>query len=185
MEDVERIRSVIAPVIEGLGLSIVRIGWGRQGRSRTLRIDLDRRREGPVLVPYKGSGITSEELTGATREVSAVLDVHDMVKGSYMLEVSSPGLDRPLVGLVDFVDFTGHVVSVTLYEPHDGRRRLRGTNLGVKGEGPARCIVVKEGELEMEVPFVKIQSAHLVTPIPGLGSGGAPRTKGGKKKPRR
>ena len=151
-------------------MTVVRIAWGGQGRSRRLRIDLDRRREGPVPVPYSGSSMTADDLDGATREVSAALDAQAIVQGSYVLEVSTPGLDRALSSQQDFRDFTGHPVKVVLSRLTEGRRRLQGILESVEGQGPEASIVVDLGAERVEVPVENIQSANLKVELGGFGS---------------
>jgi len=182
MVDEERIRSAIAPVLEGLGMTVVRVAWGGQGRRRRLRIDLDKRHEGQVPVPYRGSSMTADDLDGATREVSAALDAHALVEGSYILEVSTPGLDRCLTTEQDFRDFTGHQVKIALSRLIGGRRRLQGTLDCVEGEGTEARIVVDLGGERIEVALGDIQSANLRVVLDGFGQ---PRRKrGGKRKAR-
>ncbi|MBW2264298.1 MAG: hypothetical protein JRG91_20215, partial [Deltaproteobacteria bacterium] len=157
-------------VLDGLGMTVVRVAWGGQGRSRRLRIDLDRRREGQVLAPYHGSNMTADDLDGATKEVSAALDAHGVFQGSYVLEVSTPGLDRSLSTEQDFRDFTGHPVKIVFSRLTAGRRRLQGTLKSVEGEGPEARIVVGLGGESVEVALENIQSANLRVVIDGFGS---------------
>jgi ribosome maturation factor RimP len=182
MVDEERIRSAIAPVLEGLGMTVVRVSWGGQGRKRRLRIDLDKRREGHVPAPYSGSSMTADDLDGATREVSAALDAHAVVEGSYVLEVSTPGLDRSLNTEQDFRDFTGHPVKIVLSTMTGGRRRLQGILDGVEGEGADVRIVVDLGGERVEVALENVQSANLRVVLDGFGQ--SRRRRDGKRKAR-
>ena len=180
MVDVERIRSVVAPVVEGMGLEVVKIVWGREGRSRTLRIDVDRKRpRGPVAVPYEGSGLSSRNLSEASVEISAALDAYDAIQGTYVLQVSTPGLNRPLLNAQDFSDFEGHEIEVTLSELHEGRRRLKGTNRGLKDHEGDEFLVVEEDGERKEVPLSLLREANLV--FGGLASG-PPGSSGGAEK---
>ncbi len=147
-----------------------------------MRIDLDRRREGHVPVPYRGSSMTADDLHGATKEVSAALDAHGVVQGSYTLEVSTPGLDRSLSTEQDFRDFVGHPVKIVLSEMTRGRRRLQGTLRSVESEGPQTSIVVDLGGESVEIAIASIQSANLRVVIDGFGS--AHQRGGGKRKGR-
>jgi ribosome maturation factor RimP len=186
MVDEERIRSVISPVVDGLGMTVVRIAWRTQGRARRLRIDLDRKRSGPVPVPYPGSTMTAGDLEEATREVSAALDSRADIPASYVLEISTPGLDRALITEGDFRDFTGHSVSVVLSSPVEGRRRLAGTIREVKGEGAGAIVVIEEGDRRMEVALESVQAANLRIGDIGLGAprgpGHAGRSRGRKRR---
>lgn len=121
-------------------------------------------------VPYSGSSMTADDLGGATREISAVLDAHGVVSGDYTLEVSTPGLDRFLVTEQDFRDFAGHPVRLVLARMTDGRRRLQGVLVGVDGEGPGAEVVIDEKGSEVKVALGNIQAANLRVDIAGFGS---------------
>jgi ribosome maturation factor RimP len=170
MVDEERIRSVVAPVVEGLGLNVVRVTWGQQGRSRTLRIDLDRRRTGPVDVPYRGSDVTDRDLADASREVSSALDARLDLSGRYVLEISSPGLDRHICSEQDFRDFTGHPVRIVLEHAVAGRRRFKGIIEGVKGGDRNARVVLGHDGLSTELELGNILSANLRPQLEGFGS---------------
>jgi ribosome maturation factor RimP len=182
MVDEERIRSVITPVVEGLGMRVVRVAWGRQGRSRNLRIDVDRYSHGPVPVPYRGSRMTADDLGGVTREISAVLDAYGVVDGSYVLEVSTPGLDRALVSEQDFRDFTGHPVRIVLERMTDGQRRIQGTIGGIEGEGRDARLLVTDSGVTTEVKLENIQAANLRVVVDGFGHHHRPKAKRGKRR---
>ena len=102
--------------------------------------------------------MTVEDCAEISHAISAVLDVADPIAGSYVLEVSSPGIDRPLVKLADFARFAGFEARVETREAVDGRRRFRGLLRGVRGE---RVLLAVDGE-EIEIPFALIQRAKLV-----------------------
>lgn len=110
-----QIGKAIAPAIEALGLELWGIEQLQQGRSVTLRIFID------CL-----SGVTVDDCARVSRQVSAILDVEDPIHGEYTLEVSSPGIDRPLFTLQQFERFLGAEVNIRLRVPVDGRRRFRG-----------------------------------------------------------
>jgi ribosome maturation factor RimP len=105
-----------------------------------------------------GRGVSVDDCAAASRLVSAVLDVEDPVSGSYVLEVSSPGIDRPLTRLRDFERFAGFEARVELRVPVDGRRRFRGRLLGVDHER----IRLETDREEVELSFDDIQKAKLV-----------------------
>ncbi len=102
--------------------------------------------------------MTVEDCAEISHAISAVLDVADPIAGSYVLEVSSPGIDRPLVKLADFSRFAGFEARVETREAVVGRRRFRGLLRGVRGE---RVLLAVDGE-EIEIPFALIQRAKLV-----------------------
>ena len=118
-----RLAAIITPVIEGMGFELVRIRL-MGGNTRILQIMADRP-EGGIVVDDCG------EISIA---VSAVLDVEDPVEENYILEVSSPGIDRPLTRLKDFEMWKGWEARIETSELVDGRRRFKGTLGGVEGE---------------------------------------------------
>jgi len=143
--EVERL---IAGTLDAMGFDIVRVLLSGDRRMR-LQIMAERR---------DGAGMLVEDCARLSRAVSAVLEVEDPIAGAYELEVSSPGLDRPLTRLADFARFAGHVAKVETSLPVDGRRRWRGRLLGVTGENVR--LALEEGEIE--VPFRLLAKAKLV-----------------------
>jgi ribosome maturation factor RimP len=146
----DRIVSVIEPSLADLGYEIVRVHYRTAGRS-VLQIMIDR---------ADGAEVTIDDCTLASRTVSALLDVADPIAEAYELELSSPGIDRPLTRAKDFASFAGYEAKLELKQAVDGRRRLRGRLLGLEGD------VVKldesEAETELELPFSDIAKAKLV-----------------------
>lgn len=144
-----RIEEIVAPQIESLGLALVRVKlFG--GRRQVLQVMIER---------ADGSDVTVEECASASRAISPLLDVYDPVSDAYQLEVSSPGIDRPLTRPADFERYAGFLVKVELQEAVDGRRRFRGTLLGLTEAGHIRLNV--DGT-EVECPLDAIQGAKLV-----------------------
>lgn len=133
-------------------------------------------------VPYRGSDLTADTLGEASREISAVLDAYDVIAGSHVLEVSTPGLDRPLLGEEDFRAFQGHELAVSLHASLNGRRKIRGINGGVENRDRERLLLVKEDSGTIEVPLDRIRSANLVVSADTIGS--RPREKPRRKKRR-
>jgi len=114
--DVERVRQIVARVAASSGLEAVEVEMRGGGKARMLRIYID-----------KPGGVTHEDCANLSREVGTILDVEDAVPGgSYVLEVSSPGLDRKLSRPADFQRFTGSRVKVTTREPVNGNRHFEG-----------------------------------------------------------
>ncbi len=124
-----RVAAIVEPVLGGMGYRLVRVKIsGLDGC--TLQI-MAERADGTMTV---------EDCEAVSRALSPVLDVADPIERAYRLEVSSPGLDRPLVRRSDFERFAGHQVKIELATAIDGRRRFRGLLLGVDGQArPHRC----------------------------------------------
>jgi ribosome maturation factor RimP len=135
-------------VIEPMGYSLVGVEFFQRGAaSATLRVYIDRER-----------GITLDDCTAVSHQLSGVLDVEDPLPGHYDLEVSSPGLDRPLVFPEHFSQFAGSHVRVRLAEKIDGRRKLDGV---LRGCDAGVVKLEADGRL-WDVPLACIESARLV-----------------------
>ena len=143
--EVERL---IAPAIEAMGYDIVRVQLSGGDRLR-LQIMAERRSDG---------GMNVDDCAEVSRAVAAILDVEDPIDSAYTLEVSSPGIDRPLTRLADFDRFAGFEARIETALPVDGRRRFRGRLLGTRDGGVAMICE----EAEVLVPFSDIQKAKLV-----------------------
>jgi ribosome maturation factor RimP len=144
----ETIESLVKAPLEAEGFDIVRVIFSGDQRPK-LQIMVERQ---------DGQAVSVDDCALASRRASAVLDVEDPVSGSYVLEVSSPGIDRPLTRLRDFERFAGFEARVELRVPVDGRRRFRGRLLGVDHE---RIRLVTDQE-EIELSFDDIRKAKLV-----------------------
>lgn len=118
-----RLAEIVAPVIEAMGFELIRLRL-QGGRSATLQIMADR----------PGGGIVVDDCARISTAVSAALDVEDPIEDAYTLEVSSPGIDRPLTRLQDFEAWEGHEARLETTELIDGRRRFRGVLAGVDGD---------------------------------------------------
>jgi ribosome maturation factor RimP len=124
-----RIAELTEPILDELGFRLVRVAVsGRDGH--TVQIMAER----------EDGYITVDECAAISRELSPVLDAYDVVEGSYRLEISSPGVDRPLVRPVDIERWTGQEAKIELAEAIDGRKRLRGTLEGFSG-GEVRLVI--------------------------------------------
>jgi ribosome maturation factor RimP len=148
-----RVAAVVEPVLEGLGYRLVRTSVsGRNGCTVQIMAE---RPDGTMSV---------DDCEAVSHAVSPALDVADPVRGAYHLEVSSPGIDRPLVRLEDFSRWAGHVAKVTMETPLEGRKRFRGTLLGVEGAA-ARLVrddALPGEEAEVRLPVADMAEAHLV-----------------------
>ncbi|MHA1537522.1 MAG: ribosome maturation factor RimP [Alphaproteobacteria bacterium] len=144
----QRIAGIVGPSIEAGGFELVRVQLV-SGEPQTLQIMAER---------LDGGQMNVEHCAEISRLVSALLDVEDPISGAYTLEVSSPGIERPLVKEKDFARFAGYEARLETTAPVDGRRRFRG-RLGGIGEAGVRIAV--EGETAI-VPFDLIDRAKLV-----------------------
>jgi ribosome maturation factor RimP len=142
----QEVRQVVEPILESQGLELVDLEYQRESQGWVLRIYLDR--EG---------GVSLDDCAGVSHEVGAVLEVKDLIPSSYILEVSSPGLTRPLKKPEDFNKFRNQMVKIKLYEPLDGRRNFKGTLLGLEGD---RVRVEVEQQV-YELPLQRIAKANL------------------------
>ncbi len=136
-----RLAGIVQPTIEGLGFELVRIRL-MGGKRATLQI-MAERPEG---------GIEVDECARISRAVSAVLDVEDPVSGEYVLEVSSPGIDRPLTRLKDFERYADYEVKLETSELIEGRRRFKGVLHGV--EGNEVLIEIAEGTIGLDFDWL-------------------------------
>lgn len=148
MDQPGRIEGMIAPTVEGLGYRLVRVLVSGSGKPR-LQIMAERR---------DGKTIGVDDCASISREISAVLDVEDPFDGDYTLEVSSPGIDRPLVTAQDFERFAGFEAKVETGRLIGGRKRFRGRLIGLL-EGNVRIMV--DGAT-LDLPYPDIQRAKLV-----------------------
>lgn len=140
----EGLVELLEPVVQGLGYEWV--GAEFDGHQRVLRIYID-----------TPEGVTLEDCSKVSYQVSGVLDVEDPIPGRYQLEVSSPGLDRPLFTLEHFVRFSGAMVRLQLSSALEGRRRFRARLEGVEG----REVLLLEDGQHYRIPFDLIEKARL------------------------
>lgn len=148
-----RVAAIVEPVIEDLGYRLVRTMISA-ANGCTLQIMAER----------PDGTMTVEDCETISRAVSPALDVEDPINRAYHLEISSPGIDRPLVRASDFERWAGHEVKIELAVMFDGRKRFRGTLLGVKdGAALVRLSDVRKGEQDtFELPLEDIGEAKLV-----------------------
>src|SRR5580658_5261810 len=142
------IAPIIEPSLTAMGYRLVRIAFLGASRA-TLQIMAERLDEAPMTV---------DDCTEISRSVSALLDVADPIAGAYMLEVSSPGIDRPLTRPEDYDRFAGFEAKIELGEPLDGRKRFRGRILG-RADDHVR---LRDEDGEIRLPLVAINKAKLV-----------------------
>lgn len=148
-----RVAAIVEPPIEGLGFRLVRVKVTAQNGC-TVQIMAER--------PDGSMGV--DECEAVSRAISPVLDVEDPIAGEYNLEISSPGIDRPLVRADDFIRWRGHDAKIEMAVPHDGRKRYRGIVEGVEGEAAVvRNPDAPEGaDAFWRIPIADMHEARLV-----------------------
>ena len=143
------IEALVEPTLESMGYRAVRTLLSGDGDQRRLQL---------MVEPQDGSIIDVEGCADCSEAVEAILDVEDPLPGGYNLEVSSPGMDRPLTRLGDYTRFAGYLARIDLVAPFEGRRRLKGELLGVvDGE-----VSMDVDGLEWRIGFDEIDKAKLV-----------------------
>ena len=170
------IASMLTPSVEALQLELLGVELAASGTSALLRLYID----------APGRTVVIEDCEAVSREVSAILDLNDPIASHYTLEVSSPGIDRPLFSPAQFGKHIGEKVKLTLQIPLDGRRRLQGVIVGVDGAN----VALRTDTAEISVQHANIEKARLVPDWVALGlasspdKGRAPRKKGALEKGR-
>jgi len=166
----EELSALLAPVIADLALELVGIEFSPNQGGSVLRVYIDE--------PERG--VTIDDCERVSREISALLDVNDPVAGHYTLEVSSPGLERPLFTPEHFARFVGSEVKLTLNLPLAGRRRFQGLVRAVEGDR----ITLEQDGAPVEIAHANVARANLVPDYAALGlapaRGGRPGSRGGK-----
>jgi ribosome maturation factor RimP len=147
MSKEQQLLDLMAPAITALGYEPWGIEFQTHGRQTTLRVFID-----------SPNGITVDDCAAVSRQVSALLDVEDPIPGEYILEVSSPGMDRPLFTLDQFSRYVGEQVKIRLRSPFEGRRNFKGRLHGVEGDE----VVVAVDEHEYLLPIELIDKAQVV-----------------------
>jgi ribosome maturation factor RimP len=140
--DTQQIAGIIEPSLDAMGYRLVRVALLGPRRA-TLQVMAERRDE---------AAMTVEDCAEISRSISALLDVADPIAGAYTLEVSSPGIDRPLVRPEDYDRFAGFEARIDLAEPLDGRKRFRGRLLGRSGEDVR--LLADIGEVSLPLPSI-------------------------------
>ena len=146
----ERILALADPIAEDLGLTVVRVRV-MSGKRKTIQIMAERKSDGLMEVG---------DCERLSRELSATLEVEDPISDAYVLEVSSPGLDRPLTDLRDFQTYEGYLARLELGRLVEGRKRFRGILVGVEGDNVE--IDLDNEEETAQIPFGWISEAKLL-----------------------
>ena len=148
-----RVAAIAAPVLSGLGYRLVRVRV-----SGTLGMTVQ------IMAERADGSMAIEDCEAASRALSPVFDAEDPIEREYRLEMSSPGIDRPLVRRSDFQRYAGHEAKIEMAVAHDGRKRFRGVLLGTEGEAAKlRRKDATEGETaDVLLPIVDMAEARLV-----------------------
>lgn len=150
----ERIAGIIGPALEPLGVSLWGVEFASAGSRMVVRVYIDAE-----------DGVSIDRCARVSRALGAVFDAEDVLPGAYVLEVSSPGLERRFFSAAQMTAYVGCKVDVRLYEPQDGRRHLR----GLLAEAGDDAIAVDEAGVVTRVVFDRVKTAHLVHEFPDTG----------------
>jgi len=151
---VEQVRSMAARVAAGYGLEIFDVQFRREGSGMVLRVRLDR----PGSAASAEESVSVEDCAHVSRDLSAILDVEDVVPTAYVLEVSSPGLDRPLRGAADYARFAGRRAKLVMRQAVDDQSFFKGTLGGIDG---GEVLIDADDGRRHRVPIGVITRAHL------------------------
>jgi ribosome maturation factor RimP len=151
MADLDALTRLIEPELKSLGYDLVRVAMIGGTSDPTLQVMAEQPDTRQLVLG---------DCETISRRLSDVLDAADPIEGAYRLEVSSPGIDRPLTRLKDYADWSGHQARITLGEPMGGRKQFSGT-IGGTGEGGIVHITGKDGK-DYPIPFASISSAKLL-----------------------
>lgn len=143
-----QVEELVAPIAARMGLETVDVQIHGEAQGTVLRVLMDR----------PDGGITVEECARVSEQLSRQLDLYDLFPHAYTLEVSSPGLDRPLRSDAEYRRFAGRRAEIQTQEAINGQRRFRGTVLGVVGD----AVVLQLEDRQVQIPKAAIQRAHLV-----------------------
>ena len=143
----KQIQELLEPAVSALGYELLGVEHMAQGRHSLLRLYID-----------SPDGITVDDCERVSHQVSGVLEVEDPIKGQYTLEVSSPGMDRPLFKRAHYERFVGAEVQIRLLHPLNGRRKYKGKLLGLRDD----TVLVEVDGQEVALAWVDIDKAHLV-----------------------
>jgi len=142
----EKIQALLQPTVEAMGFEL----WGMehlsQGRHSLLRLYID-----------SENGVTADDCAEVSRQVSGVMDVEDPISGEYTLEVSSPGIDRLLFRLDQYLAYVGEWIELRLRVPFEGRRKFNGTLKGIEGED----VIIQVDNHEFLLPHGAIDKAQV------------------------
>jgi ribosome maturation factor RimP len=151
---VEQVKAVAGPIAASFGLELFDVQFKREAQGMVLRVQIDR--PGPAATAE--DSVSVADCSHVSRDLSALLDVEDFIPVAYTLEVSSPGLDRPLRGRQDFERFTGRQAKVVTREAVDGQTFFRGRLAGVEADA---VLIEADGGRHHQVPLHLVSRANL------------------------
>ena len=141
------LNELLAPVVESMGYTFWGLEYLSQGKDTVLRVFIDHE-----------NGINVDDCASVSRQISSVMDVEDPITQIYNLEVSSPGMDRPIFTLEQYTSLAGNIIDVRLRMAFDGRRKFKGQLIGVEQED----IVLRVDDNEYLLPIELIEKANVV-----------------------
>lgn len=147
MAKTDQIYDICLPAVAGLGFDLWGVEYLAQGKHSVLRLYIDH-----------ANGITVDDCAEVSHQVAAVLDVEDPIGSAYTLEVSSPGMDRPLFTLAHYGAHAGEWVQLKLKFPFEGKRKLKGIIRGIEDDS----VVLQIDEYEYLLPFEQIEKANIL-----------------------
>lgn len=148
MKKSEQLATLLAPAVTGLGYELVGVSYHPNSVNALLRVYID-----------KPGGIDLDDCLAVNEQVSGILDVEDPIPGRYTLEVSSPGLDRPLFNLKDFKKFIGAAVKIRLSRPIEQQRNFKATIIKVSDQ---LITIEEENQKQTELPIDLVEVARLI-----------------------
>ena len=146
-QSLKHLWDLFEPVVNGMGYELIEIEYQPNPKYGVLRLFID-----------KESGIQVEDCSAVSRQISAVIDVEDPVSGKFNLEISSPGMDRPLRRAEDFQQFAGEVVKIKTSMAFEGQRNFKGILKGLEED----LVIVECDDKEVRLPITAIDKARLV-----------------------
>ena len=148
----DKLTQLLVPAIEGLGYELVGIEHLPMGKHTVLRIYID-----------SPDGITVDDCSRVSHQVSGVLEVEEPIKGAFTLEVSSPGIDRPLFNFEQFEQFVGSKVKLKLYHAMEGKRKIIGMIESINGDD----IIIKDADSDtsFQLQMDDIDKANIISDI--------------------
>jgi len=145
-EIIDRVQIIANPILSNEGMELVDIEYRREAKGWVLRLYIDR--EG---------GVTLDDCTRVSQDVGRGLDVEDFISTPYTLEISSPGLNRPLKKEEDFIKYRNRLIKVKTFSPMENRRRFKGKLLGVSGNR----VEIETEEGVFQIPLSNVAKANL------------------------
>ena len=144
----QELTPLFEPVVESMGYELVGVEFQGAGGHGTLRVYIDREQ-----------GVSLDDCAAISHQISGILDVEEPIKQAYDLEISSPGIDRPLFKLADFERFAGRTAKIKLAVDLEGRKNFKGR---LQGVADARMVVIEVDGEAFYLPFADIGKANLV-----------------------